>query len=254
MSPGAIKRALFILSILLCAAVVIQSTGIAETDGPQKSVSRKKSMDPAKSLIDKQRSYVYERNKRDVFSDIFVNVTPAPTYERTPGTTPTGGPSTTKTPDQSAIMKVKAERDVAAIKPVLEKHLEQRQYKLVIAKARELEARYSMLGRELAAVLAPLVPVVEKANTKLAQMKMFAKLADSIVINSIALGERSRSAIINGTRLVLVGDNISELFGENAPRDLRIVDIKRDHIVIGSKDLGLTQKILFDSSASKPEK
>jgi hypothetical protein len=146
------------------------------------------------------------------------------------------------------MMKIRAQNEAEVLEKVLQTHLKKREYNLVISKADALFDEYKDLGVDAGPIFEPIFKLKTLAAEKLSQIERFKGIAASINILSIVWGERTQSAVLNGV-YVMKGDNIAALFGESAPKDLKIVDIKPDRIVIGSEELDLTQEIVFDPAS-----
>jgi hypothetical protein len=245
---GDLKRLIFFLSVFAVAVTLWSASVIAESaTTPARSVAPK--TDEARVFIEQQRAYVYKTHQRDIFRNIFADVVPMPTrVKRTPGPKDTPEPVATK--DLKALMKMRAETEGEQLQKVLDAHMKKREFELVISKAREFFEQYKDLGADAQPIFAPITAIVVEAQEKQAQITSFRNIASSVKILSIVWGERTRSAVINGV-YVMKGDNIASLFGSNAPKDLKIVDIRPDRIILGSEELGLTEEVLFDPSVAK---
>ncbi len=245
-----LKRLIFSLGVFAVVVMLWSAAVVAETakTTPKPAASK---IDEAKVFIEQQRAYIYKTHNRDIFVNIFADVVPMPTQvKRSAGIGPKESPEATQTKDLKALMKMRATTEGEQLQKVLETHMNKREFELVISKAKDFFEQYKDLGADAQPIFAPITAIVVRAQEKQAQVISFKNIASSVKILSIVWGERTRSAVLNGV-YVMKGDNIASLFGSNAPKDLKIVDIRPDRIVIGSEELGLTEEVLFDPSAAK---
>ena len=258
MSPAKASKITVFVSLLVISAIVWLSFGLAEaeSEAPKKSIVKTNLVDEAKALIEKQRSFVYEYSSKDIFADIFSFVTPVPSTLPTPV-----DPTVSKEPQESqppqdvkTLLMLKAKSEVAKMEGTLRKLMSRKEYQQVVDLANELFEKYTELGAEAESVFEPLAPYVLGAQKMISMIAQFDELAKSVRIYAICWGERAQSVIINDGVYVLKGDNIASLFGEGAPKDLTVVEIKPDRIVIGSKELGLSKEVLFAPGSTKAKK
>ncbi|MFA4987348.1 MAG: hypothetical protein WC712_12240 [Candidatus Brocadiia bacterium] len=239
--PPGLRHLFFAVSVFVSIVVFVAGVGIAETAAVKPTP--KKTEDPASAMISKQRSYVYSRNTRDIFHDMFVAMTipPSPSPKPSPmksGTTPV-----------SEDLLDKAKREVEVLLPVVTKYVRDREYDKAIAACRAVADKYKDLGKDLQTVMEPLLKLRKTAEDRKVMADNFKTLCAGMKISAILWSERNQSVIING-RIYYKGETIAADF-PGAAKDLKIVEITPKSIMVSSAELDLRQEVVFDPLLEK---
>lgn len=245
------KRLVLCLSLFVVVLVVCLSTGLAESVLTTKSPAAKK-VDEAALIIESQR-YKYVQNQRDIFADIFTHITAAPALTQKKS----GQPGVTETPkpvDRKTALKEAAQQEAKTIEKSVDAKIKNKQYKEAVDQIDAFGEKYKELGADLKDIADPLLDKRKVAADKLALLGSFSSVVNSIKVLSILRSENHQSAIINAGAFVKKGDLIADFIGKDAPKDLKIVDITSDSIIVGSEELDMNAEIFLDPRDAEKRK